>query len=162
MLDDGRIIADSTIISEYIDEVYPEPPLHPKEPYERARMRIIEDLCDRSLDAVGFGFWLAVLRKEAPESQAMKQAAANELRQLLAVLESELGELNFFCGEVSLADLAAICYVPGAKAMGVNADEYKRLQTWIERMRRIPRSARIKRQAVPSEAVFKVVRTRAT
>jgi len=22
--------------------------------------------------------------------------------------------------------------------MGVNADEYKRLQTWIERMRRIP------------------------
>jgi len=63
---------------------------------------------------------------------------------------------------VSLADPAAICYVPGAKAMGVNADEYKRLQTWIERMRRIPRSARIKRQAVPSEAVFKVVRTRAT
>ncbi len=99
VLDDGRIIADSTIISEYIDEVYPEPPLHPTEPYERARMRIIEDLCDRSLDAVGFGFWLAVLRKEAPESQAMKQAAANELRQLLAVLESELGELNFFCGE---------------------------------------------------------------
>ncbi len=42
VLDDGRIIADSTIISEYIDEVYPEPPLHPKEPYERARMRIIE------------------------------------------------------------------------------------------------------------------------
>ncbi len=42
----------------------------------------------------------------------MKQAAANELRQLLAVLESELGELNFFCGEVSLADLAATCRAP--------------------------------------------------
>jgi len=35
-------------------------------------MRTIEDLCDRTFDAVGFGFWLAVLREEAAESQAMK------------------------------------------------------------------------------------------
>jgi glutathione S-transferase len=61
VLDDGRTIADSTIISEYIEEVYPEPPLYPKDSYERARMRMIEDLCDRSFDAVGFGFWLAEL-----------------------------------------------------------------------------------------------------
>jgi glutathione S-transferase len=66
-------------------------------------MRMIEDLCDRSFDAVGFGFWLAELRKEAPESQAMKRAAADELRQLLAVLEGELGESNFFCGEPLLS-----------------------------------------------------------
>jgi glutathione S-transferase len=138
VLDDGRTIADSTIISEYIEEVYPEPALYPKDPYERARMRMIEDLCDRSFDAVGFGYWLGELRKEAPESQAMERAAAEELRQLLAVLERELGERNFFCGEMSLADLAAICYVPGARAMGVNVGEYKPLQAWIDRMRRIP------------------------
>jgi glutathione S-transferase len=64
VLDDGRTITDSTIISEYIEEVYPEPPPYPKDPYERARMRTIEDLCDRSFDAVGFGFWLSVLREE--------------------------------------------------------------------------------------------------
>jgi hypothetical protein len=39
---------------------------------------------------------------------------------------------------MSLADLAAICYVPDAKAMGVNAGEFKRLHAWIKRMRRIP------------------------
>lgn len=138
VLDDGRTITDSTIISEYIEEVYREPPLYPKDPYERARMRIIEDLCDRSFDAVGFGFWLSVLREQAPESPAMKQAAADELRRLLAVLERELGERNFFCGELSLADFAAICYVPGAKTMGVNPGEFARLQAWTERMRRIP------------------------
>jgi glutathione S-transferase len=100
VLDDGRTIADSTVIAEYIEEVYPAPPLYPKDPYERSRMRMIEDLCDRSFDAVGFGFWLAVLREQAPESQAMKQAAADELRDLLATLERELGEQNFFCGEL--------------------------------------------------------------
>jgi glutathione S-transferase len=138
VLDDGRTIADSTVIAEYIEEVYPAPPLYPKDPYERSRMRMIEDLCDRSFDAVGFGFWLAVLREQAPESQAMKQAAADELRDLLATLERELGEQNFFCGELSLADFAAICYVPGARTMGVNLGEFPRLQGWMEQMRRMP------------------------
>jgi glutathione S-transferase len=138
VLDDGRAIADSTIIAEYIEQVYPEPPLYPKDAYQRARMSMIEDLCDRSFDAVGFGYWLGTLRDKAPESGAMKQAAADELRRLLAVLERELDERDFFCGELSLADLAAVCYVPGAKTMGVNASEFARLQSWTERMRRIP------------------------
>jgi Glutathione S-transferase, C-terminal domain len=54
------------------------------------------------------------------------------------VLERELGARDFFCGELSLADFAAICYVPGAKTMGVNPGEFARLQGWTERMRRIP------------------------
>jgi glutathione S-transferase len=138
VLDDGRVITDSTIIAEYLEEVYPQPPLYPKDPYQRARMRMIEDLCDRSFDAVGFGFGLAVVREQEPESSAMKQVAVEELRRLLAVLERELGERKFFCGELSLADFAAICYVPGAKSMGVNPQEFPHLRAWMERMRHIP------------------------
>jgi glutathione S-transferase len=69
VLDNGRTITDSTIIAEYLEEVYAEPRLFPEDPYERARMRMIEVLCDRSFDAVGFGFWLTVLRESAPESR---------------------------------------------------------------------------------------------
>ena len=138
MLDDGRTIADSSVVAEFIEDAYPHPPLFPKDPYERARMRTIEELCDRSFDAVVFAFWLAVLREKAPESAAMKQAAANELRSLLAVLERELGPRDFFCGNLSLADMAAICYVPGGNSMGVNPGEFPQLQTWTGRMRRIP------------------------
>lgn len=138
VLDDGRTIADSTIICEYLEEVFPEPSLYPKDPYERSRMRAIEDLCDRSFDAVGFGFWLAVLREQAPESRAMKQAASDEMRNLLALLERELGERDFLCGEASLADLAAICYVPGARTMGIEPGDFPRLQAWTKRMLRMP------------------------
>jgi glutathione S-transferase len=138
VLDDGRTIGDSTIICEYIEETHPEPPLYPKDPYERARMRAIEDLCDRSFDATGFGFWMGMLRNEEPEAAAMKQAAGEEFRDLLAVLEQELGGRGFFCGELSLADLTAVCHVPGARTMGVKLDEFPKLQAWMERMMRVP------------------------
>ncbi|MHB8384673.1 MAG: glutathione S-transferase family protein [Candidatus Binataceae bacterium] len=138
VLDDGRTLTDSTILCEYINEVYPTPALVPDDAYERARMRTIEDLCDRAFDAVGYGFWIAVLREAAPEASAMKEAAARELAELLRVLEQELGERDFFCGKLSIADLAAICYVPGAASMGVDLKQTPRLQPWVQRMRAVP------------------------
>jgi hypothetical protein len=54
----------------------------------------------------------------------MKQAAAEELHGLLYTLEGEVAHQDFFCGGLSLADLAAICYVPAAKLMGVQLDEF--------------------------------------
>lgn len=35
----GRPVVESNIIIEYLDDCFPEPPLRPAEPYERARMR---------------------------------------------------------------------------------------------------------------------------
>jgi glutathione S-transferase len=66
VLDDGRSISDSTIICEYLEETYPNPPMFPGDKYERARMRMIEDLCDRAFDAVSYGFWIAAARRNAP------------------------------------------------------------------------------------------------
>ncbi|MGH8013585.1 MAG: hypothetical protein ACREQ4_13900 [Candidatus Binataceae bacterium] len=34
---DGRAIEDSTIICEYLEEVYPKPPVYPHDAYERGR-----------------------------------------------------------------------------------------------------------------------------
>ena len=36
---DGRVVVDSSVINEYLDEVFPAVPLVPHDPYERARMR---------------------------------------------------------------------------------------------------------------------------
>ena len=41
--DDGKILFESCIINEYLDEKYPNPPLQPKDPYLRARGRILVD-----------------------------------------------------------------------------------------------------------------------
>ena len=40
VVDNGRTIAESSIITEYLDDAYPEPPLMPQAPYWRARRRV--------------------------------------------------------------------------------------------------------------------------
>ena len=136
-LGDGLTISDSTIICEYLEETFPTAPLFPAHPYERARMRTIEDLCDRAFDAVSYGFWIATARKTAPESAAMIDTARDEFSQLLARLEHQLGPREFFCDAISVADLAAICYVPSAGAMRISMKPYPRLAAWTDRMRKI-------------------------
>src|SRR6185295_17902389 len=48
-LPDGRTIYESTVVNEYLEEVYPSPTMLPKDPYERARVRILEDTADQYL-----------------------------------------------------------------------------------------------------------------
>lgn len=36
---DGRVVTESSIINEYLDDAFPEVPLRPADPYERAQMR---------------------------------------------------------------------------------------------------------------------------
>ena len=95
MLDDGRAVADSTIICEYLEDAFPTPALFPAVPFERARMRTIEDLCDRALDAVSCGFWIATARKTVPEANEMLDAARGEFAQLLARLKANSAIASF-------------------------------------------------------------------
>jgi glutathione S-transferase len=46
LLHEGRVITESTVINEYLDEVFPTPLLRPREAYERARMRIWSKFVD--------------------------------------------------------------------------------------------------------------------
>jgi glutathione S-transferase len=104
----------------------------------RSRMRAIEDLCDRTFDGVAYGYWVAVMRADAPEAEAMRKAAKSEFEELLGVLERELGSNDFLCGGLSLADMTAICYVASAPAMQIDLPRFVRLAGWLERMRSLP------------------------
>jgi glutathione S-transferase len=46
---DGRVIADSTDIAYWLEERWPEPPLVPRDPAERALCHFLEDWADESL-----------------------------------------------------------------------------------------------------------------
>jgi len=60
LVDGDRVIPESNVILEYLDEAYPDPPLAPKDAYGRAKMRLWtkqldEDIHDASAAILSFG-----------------------------------------------------------------------------------------------------------
>lgn len=49
LLDDGKVVIESTLICEYLDETIPAPPLSPGEPHARAKMRLWSKAVDEGL-----------------------------------------------------------------------------------------------------------------
>ena len=49
LVDDGRVVVESTVICEYLDDVSPDPPLKPADPYDLATMRIWTKRIDERL-----------------------------------------------------------------------------------------------------------------
>jgi glutathione S-transferase len=49
LVHDGNAIIESTLICEYLDEAFPEPPLKPEDPAARARMRLWSKFVDEGL-----------------------------------------------------------------------------------------------------------------
>jgi len=49
LVDGERTVCDSTDIAYYLEERYPEPPLIPRDPRERALVHVLEDWADESL-----------------------------------------------------------------------------------------------------------------
>lgn len=58
LVHDGTVIIESTVINEYVDEVFPEPALRPADPAARARMRVWGKMADEyGLAAIRIPTW---------------------------------------------------------------------------------------------------------
>jgi glutathione S-transferase len=67
LLEDGRALHESGTICEYLDEVHPEPPLRPADPYQRAEMRNwIRHIDERIHNLIVFN-WAHHLQKTAQQ-----------------------------------------------------------------------------------------------
>src|SRR3984893_3348762 len=79
LVHDGATITESTVINEYLDEVFPQVPLRPGDPLERARMRIWSKFVDEyfcpALSMIG---WHNMVRRVA---RSLKK---DELDEVLA------------------------------------------------------------------------------
>ena len=90
--DNGKVLFESCIINEYLEEQYPDPPLMPKDPYLRARGRI---LVDYVLNYMHEPYW--TLRAEMLKAEIERNASVLEekrriLRSVLGYVEEALGD----------------------------------------------------------------------
>lgn len=112
LIDEGLAIPDSTVICEYLEEKWPDPPLMPEHVADRARMRALEEYADSVLGEVFIWryFNQLVINRfvwDRPADAAVLAKARDEdIPALLDYLEGELPAEGTLFEHLSLADIA--------------------------------------------------------
>jgi glutathione S-transferase len=138
--DDGKLLFESCIINEYLDEKFPSPPLQPKDPYLRARGRI---LIDYFLNYLHEPYWALrgemIKKIEAERDQKVIAQNRKEVTARLQYLEAALGDKPYFLGDYSLTDIAMLPRFPRLEQYGVlPSTSLPKLTAWFERMKQRP------------------------
>ena len=137
--DDGKILFESCIINEYLDEKYPDPPLMPKDPYLRGRGRV---LVDYALNHVHEPYWALrgeMLKREAERNSSIAEKKREELGTLLQYLEDALRGKSYFLDEFSLADIAIVPRFLRMETYGaLPAPNLPGINGWLERIKERP------------------------
>jgi glutathione S-transferase len=98
MLDDGTVIPESEIIAEYLEDRFPNPPLRPTAPEDRARARLLARLADE---------YLAPPLKELFEA-AKAGGGAEKATVPRAAVDGALGHIARYLGDGAHAAAYAV------------------------------------------------------
>jgi len=128
--DRGAIITQSLAIIEWLEEIHPEPPLLPKHPMRRAKVRAFAMALACDTHPVQNLRVLARLRELGLPEDAVTGWAAWANREGLAACEALIaGESGPFCfGEApTMADLCLVPQLANARRFGVDLEAFPRL-----------------------------------
>ena len=112
-LDDGRRLVESQVIAEYLEDAYPEKPLLPRDPFERAKVREIIVFIEWYAEMVARRLYGQAFFGKGPVSDGAKQAVETELMRGLKALKGLAKFSPFIAGkDLTLADCAAFVHLP--------------------------------------------------
>jgi glutathione S-transferase len=138
LIDGDVAIFDSTIILEYIEDKWPTPPMLPKSPADRARARMLEEVCDTHYEAINWGLSeIAFFRRAEGELAAtLRENAGEQIEKLHGWLERHLGKQDWFNGaSFGWGDLSVLPYVLGSMGFGYTPADGSALSKWVSRSR---------------------------
>lgn len=149
VLDDGQVIAEITVICEYLEEKHPTPVLIGATPEERAETRmwtrridlnICEPLANGFRASEGRGLFESRMKLVGAEGAAELKAIA---RDRLLWLDGQMAGREFVCGDrFSLADILLFTFLAFGADVGqpIPADAGW-LTAWFERVKARPSAA---------------------
>ncbi|XP_012066935.2 glutathione S-transferase U7 [Jatropha curcas] len=134
LLHNGKPIAESLVILEYIDETWKNDPLLPENPYERAKARFWSKFVQEKVLTTAF----KTITAEGKE----KKQLVEEIHQQIMFLENELKEKEFFGGEtIGYLDIVAFCILNGfrvtqevAQVEFISEEKFPVLCKWIGKL----------------------------
>lgn len=137
LVDGDLAIFDSSIILEYLEDAYPDHPLLPADAAARARVRMLEEVCDTQFEAVNWGLneIVGFKRAEGELAQHMLVQAAADLERIKSWLEKQISPAGWFNGdEFGFGDIVAFPYVQTASLFKQGPAEGSKLSDWHARM----------------------------
>ena len=151
VLEDGTAIGEVPAILSYLEETYPQTPLHGRTAKERA----LSTMWERRVEQEGFASVMEAIRNTAAglkgraiagphdydQIPALVERSKLRVKNFLADLDGRLTEVPFVAGEhYSIADITALVTVDfAAKAINVPLpDERAALRRWYELVSKRP------------------------
>jgi glutathione S-transferase len=142
VLEDGTAVYESTIINEYLEDRYPEHPLLPSSPAQRARARMVEETADQYLAPALRAMLLARARMEGgrwvrrPDpSEAQEAEGLRTAAPYLNHLDGLARGREYLLERFSLADVGLIPVLGRTgRAVGLPlAERWPALKAWLDR-----------------------------
>jgi glutathione S-transferase len=109
---DGTSLAESQVICEYLEDAWPEKPLYPKAPLERARVRELICIMELHVELVARRLYGEVFFGR-PGSAQVRESVRNELERGVRAFRARASFAPYVAGaELTLADCAAFAHLP--------------------------------------------------
>jgi glutathione S-transferase len=109
---DGRTLAESQVIGEYIEEVYPQKPLLPKDPFERAKVRELIVFLELHVELVMRRLYAEAFFGGKVSDETKQQVEKDLPRGLKAAMQLAKFAPYVAGSELTLADCAATQHLP--------------------------------------------------
>jgi maleylacetoacetate isomerase len=125
----GEVLIQSLAIIEYLDETHPQPPLLPKDPLARARVRALAELIACDIHPLNNTSPLRYLKN----NMAQQQSAIDEWYRHWVVtgfeaLEELITPGPFACGsEITMADVCLVPQVNNARRLNVPLERFPKI-----------------------------------
>ena len=136
LVDGDLRIFDSTVILEYVEDRWPDPPLLPASAADRARVRMIEDVMDTQYEPINWGLGEIHFfgRGKGGAGPDIARRAGEQIAVWYRYLERQLGDRGWFNGDhFGWGDLSVVPYLNGSRGFGFHPAEGSRLSAWLER-----------------------------
>lgn len=139
-------LSDSSVICDYLEHKFPNPPLYPKDPFLRARALWYEEYADSVL-AVTIGpglFFQRVVKKmmkQQPDEAVCAATMTDKLPPLFDYLEKEIGDREYFVGNAfTIADVTVGTMLVNFEHAGetVDAKRWPKLAAYGQRIHARP------------------------
>lgn len=112
-LPDGRRLTESQAIVEYLEEAYPQKPLLPRDPFERAKVRELITYLEWYAEMVARRLYAQAFFGRGPVSDKTKETVEQELDKGLRAIRGMARFSPFIAGQtLTLADCAAFVHLP--------------------------------------------------